>query len=540
MEVMRKWPGLGWAAVSMLALLLPMRAPGQQAGFGPMPKGEVRQGKAGDGKSDPGKKLPLEPELFDAEPIPSRLAKTESTIIDLASALNLAGVRNPQILLARERVVEAAALRQLAAAQFLPSLHFGTSYDSHDGNLQQSTGNILNVNRSSLYLGAGASAVGSGTVTIPGVQWNLNISDTVFKALESRQFVRRRQFAQRATENAMLLRVGSAYLDLVRAEGRRALALQNIADSKDVVRLLKAYVKAGQGRQADEDRAMTDYLHRQEFLQQTEGDVLTASARLAELLDLQPEPRLHPIEDRAVPSAAVPDAIPLTELLAIAVLNRPELHEQQAAIRQALLHLDGAKVLPFSPTVLVGFSYGAEGGGSNLVAQPVGSNPFAAGAPRFSNLNERADFDAAIFWTLQNLGVGNVAQIRMARSNLTSANLELVRRMNIVRAEVAVAHGQIQARLLQIETCEQAVKAITLGFGQDFRRIRGGEGLPIELMNSLRLLGQARLAYLDAIMDYNQAQMNLYVFLGQPPANTLARPVDIRAPAGASPIKDAK
>jgi outer membrane protein TolC len=256
-----------------------------------------------------------------------------------------------------------------------------------------------------------------------------------------------------------------------------------------------------------------------------EGEVLTASARLAALLDLPPVPRLHPIEDRAVPSSAVPDLVPLKELLAIAVLNRPELAEQQAAIRQAMLHLDGAKVLPFSPTVIVGYSYGAEAGGSNLVAEPPGSSAFAAGASRFGSFAERGDFDAAVFWTLQNLGIGNLAQIRIARSNLNSSNLELVRRLNDVRSEVAVAYGRIRARLLRIEIYEEAVKTITVGYGEDFRRIRGMEGLPIELINSLRLLCEARLDYLDAIMDYNQAQMELYVALGQPPANTLARPV---------------
>ena len=69
-------------------------------------------------------------ESHNLAPIASRLAKSEATVIDLASVLSLAGIRNPQILLARERVVEATALRQLAAARFLPSLHFGTSYDS--------------------------------------------------------------------------------------------------------------------------------------------------------------------------------------------------------------------------------------------------------------------------------------------------------------------------------------------------------------------------------------------------------------------------
>jgi hypothetical protein len=33
------------------------------------------------------------------------------------------------------------------------------------------------------------------------------------------------------------------------------------------------------------------------------------------------------------------------------------------------------------------------------------------------------------------------------------------------------------------------------------------------------------LTYFDAICDYNRAQFELYVALGQPPANTLARPV---------------
>src|SRR5689334_18893151 len=45
--------------------------------------------------------------------------------IDLNTALRLAGVQNPQLMIARQRVVEAAALRQLAAVQILPSINVG-------------------------------------------------------------------------------------------------------------------------------------------------------------------------------------------------------------------------------------------------------------------------------------------------------------------------------------------------------------------------------------------------------------------------------
>src|SRR5260221_14040847 len=118
-----------------------------------------------------------------------------ATPIDLPSALRLAGVANPEILLARERVVEAVAIRQLAAAQILPNLNASTSIDLHSGVLQQSNGNILKVNRGALYVGLGASAVGAGTVTVPGLSYNINLSEAIFTGLAARQLVAQRRFA---------------------------------------------------------------------------------------------------------------------------------------------------------------------------------------------------------------------------------------------------------------------------------------------------------------------------------------------------------
>jgi outer membrane protein TolC len=246
---------------------------------------------------------------------------------------------------------------------------------------------------------------------------------------------------------------------------------------------------------------------------------------LAELLNLDPSIRLHIREDRVVPAAVVPDPIPLPDLIAIAMLNRPELQERRAAIQSALLAVGAAKMLPFSPNLIVSLSYGGEAGGSNLVHQEIGTGPFAAGAPRFGPAAERLDFDAIAFWTLQNLGVGNLATIRAAQSRLKIANLEFLARLDTVRAEVAEAYVATHVRFAQIKTAEEAVKAITIGYSLDYRAIIGNIGRPIELLDSLRLLGRARLELLDAIIRYNQAQLELYVALGQPPADVLAREV---------------
>ncbi len=464
------------------------------------------------------KKKPPNIEQIKFPTVPTILDK-ESRPIDLASALQLAGVQNPQILLARERIVEAAAMRQLAAAQFLPSLNLGTNLNVHTGTLQTSRGHILKVDREALYLGLGSNAVGSGTVNIPGIVWSGNLSATIYRSLVARQVVRQRQFASDAVRNELLLQVAQCYMELLRGEGRRAIAAKNRAEALEFARITTSYAKAGQGRQADADRAVTELDLRNVDLLQAENDLLTASARLSQVLSLNPSERLLPIDGWVVPQPIVPDPIPLSELVTIAITQRPELRERQAAIRAALLELQNAKVLPFSPNVILGYSSGGFGGGSNLVAEATPPQP------RFSNLKDRQDFDLIVFWSVRNLGVGNAAFIRMAQSKVRQNELQNVEVFDRIRAEVVLGYARTHARHAQIEHSERAVQASEEAFALDLLRTTKREGLPIEALASMRLLGRSRYAYLDAIIDYNRAHFELYVALGQPPADALARPV---------------
>ncbi|HUY92717.1 MAG TPA: TolC family protein [Pirellulales bacterium] len=441
------------------------------------------------------------------------------TTIDLASAFELAGVRNPEIMLARERVTETAAIRQFAAAQILPNLNVGANYDAHTGNLQQSFGREIKVNRSAFYVGAGANAIAAGSVNIPGVMWNQNISQGIFTYLVAQQTVRQQQFTSQAVRNDVLKGVALAYVQLLQAAGRRAIAVSIRDDAKEIARLTRAYAITGQGRQSDADRAATELGKRETDLLVAEGELLMASARLAQLLNLDPMMRLQPAEAWVVPTPLVPEPITLQELIAMAALRRPELAAQREAIAIAMLNLRGARILPFSPTVMLGFSAGTFGGGSNLT--PV----------RFGNFLGRGDFDAIAYWTAQNLGVGNRAQVNVARSRLRQSDFERLEVLNAVRLEVANAYVVAQTRFAQIGITERNVRTGMESFREDLIRTRNVEGHPIETLDSLRLLGRARYDYLNSIADYNASQFELYVALGQPPANALARPAN-QQPAG--------
>jgi outer membrane protein TolC len=457
---------------------------------------------------------PLQPaDTMTTPTSPPTLLDPNTRPIDLNTALRLAGVQNPQLMIARQRVLEAAALRQLAAAQFLPSLNLGTNYDSHTGNLQQSNGNILGVNRSAVYVGAGASAVGSGTVNIPGVLLQGNVAAVVYGYLASRQVVAQREFANLAIRNQTFLQTTLAYSELLRSEGRRAVALQVRDEARRVAELTAAYANAGQGLKADAHRALTELEMRENDVLAAEGEILVSSARLCYVLNLDPSIRLHPTDAFIVPHPIVPDPTSVSELIALGMIQRPELGERRAAIVEALLMLEGAKVLPFSPTILIGYSSGGFGGGSNLVR------------PVFGGFGGRSDFDAMAYWTLQNLGVGNLSMINLAKARLGVTRYQEIAVLDQVRAEVAEAYAKTHARYARIEISERAVGSATKGFREDLLRIENTVAPAIETVNSLTLLARSRNAYLNAIVDYDRAQFELFVALGQPPADALARPV---------------
>ncbi len=446
--------------------------------------------------------------------------------IDLGSALRLAGVENQQLVIARERVEVAVAIQQLAAAQILPTLNLGMNYDSHTGDLQQSSGNILNLQRSSLYVGAGANAVAAGTVSIPGLQWNLNVSESIFGYLAARQRTQQSQFANQAEQNDVLLQVAGAYTELLRTHARFSLAVITRNDAREVARLTARYAEAGEGRRADAERAATELRRREEDVIQARYEIGQASRRLAEILNLENTVLLRPVESQVVPQSIIPNRIPLAELVAIAMLDRPELKSRQAAIRAALLELGSAKMLPFSPQMMIGISDGVFGGGSNLVASSkppaVGLNP---NQPSFGEFKDRMDIDGILYWSARNMGLGNKALIDAARARSKIADYEEQATLDRVRREVAEAFVRTHIRFKEIKVRAQGVRSGASALSEDLIRVRGREALPIEVLDSLRHLATERGDYLDAIADYNRAQFELYVALGKPPADMLARPI---------------
>jgi outer membrane protein TolC len=427
--------------------------------------------------------------------------------IDLAAALERAGVENPTIARAAAAVDLARAELLGARALLLPTLNAGANFHLHRGNLLAASGIVRDLHRDSSYAGAGAGTTGAGTVAIPGVHLVAHVADALFEPRAARERLAGRGFDSEATRNRILLDVADRYLALAGAEARLQAIRQSETDLAKVVRMTAEFFRVQIGRKADADRAETEALLLRQQEQAAEEEVAAASAELARLLNLDPSVRLR-VAESALPLVQLVDpAVPLPGLLEIARDNRPEIRARAADVAFAETRLRQERVRPFVPILSVGYSAGGFGGGSDRVS------------PRFGNGGTRSDFDVFAVWSLENLGLGNLAIQRERRGEVGEAEAELARVINRVNREVADAQARSLSWRQQVDVAARRVQTMEEGFDLDYRRARNPvQGArPIELLNSLNLLRAAREDLVRAIVGYDQAQFRLFVSLGQPP-----------------------
>jgi len=425
--------------------------------------------------------------------------------IDLTTALRLAEAENPLIAEARQRIGELVAHQQRAMALMLPSLNLGANLHMHAGNLQRSSGRILKLNETSLYFGGGAGAVASGPPLIPAVNIVGHLSNAIFEPLAARRRVEASRRDAAATANAILLEVSELFFDLQAAEAELQARRETAAEEAEVARLTRAYADAGQGRYADAERAATELRMIELEVRQAEEAAAVGSARLAHRLHLDQTVRVRPVVPEVELLTLVDPTVPLPDLIQTALNGRPEISARAADVEAAEIHHRQELYRPFLPTIFIGFSAGAFGGGSNLTP------------PQLSGFAGRTDFDVGAFWTLRNLGAGNLGRQKQRRAQVGEAIAARQLAIATTRNEVGAAFAQAAAARHRVDLATERLASAKDGFRQDFLRIENTVGRPIELVDSLRLLNDARVDRIRAAADYNKAELRLFVSLGSPP-----------------------
>ncbi len=435
--------------------------------------------------------------------------------IDLAGALRLAGARDLDIAIARQHVLSAIAQLQQARALWLPSLFFGPTWYRLDGQVQAIDGHVMTVSRNSLFIGGLAASPnsypaappGSGYPPLTGMSSVLRISDAIFEPRAAHRAAAARQADVQTEINNAVLDAAESYFDLLLASGTLSIEREAAANAQMLSEITATYARSGAGLEADHQRILTELGRRRANVEYDVGQLEVASANLVNLLVLDPNQVLAPVEPAESVVRLLPDETPLDEFIVQGLHQRPELASAQELVNATLLRLKQARLRPLIPSLAFSYAGGGFGGGQNAF---------------FGNFGGRGDATVSLFWELQNLGFTDRAIARRSQAEREAAALRLVKVENQVAADVTTAY---KSRLASARRMEQAAPAVTRGLESlrlNMVNIRRGAGLPaatrpIEVLQPIQALAQARLDYLNAVLGYNRAQFQLYRAIGLAP-----------------------
>lgn len=460
-------------------------------------------------------------------------------------ALRIAVLSNLNVAQARAVVRQAQAVQQRAEVVWLPNLTTTTDYTNHEGRIQKTEGNIIKVNRDALLLATG-----------PVI--SVALSDAVFNFGVARMALAASRAAQQRVTNDTLLAVSDAYFNVLRNR-RRVARLDEVlefltSDQQRPIRsnlrgmlpLMTAYLEAGQASQAEHYRVEVEVVRRRQELITAIQDLRVSIAELARLLHQDPTVVLWPLEDYRLPVPIPGEGwfnVDLPDLVQTALNNRPELAEQQALVQVAVRQVKAATWRPFFPTLAVNFAEGGFGGGPRLITIPGRSGTFFGHSGNINDFGNRMDLDAALVWQLQNMGLGNVANVRQQQAIQQREQFRLIQLRDFVVADVVQAQELIRRSRERLAITQRSLfddKGAPAGVVYEsirlnFLRLSKQEARPLELLDSIRSLSDLLDAYTQDMTEYERARFRLLVALGIPQQALMDPTLMPVPPAGCGP-----
>jgi outer membrane protein TolC len=407
--------------------------------------------------------------------------------INLDTVFRLACDQNGQILLAREKLQEAFANRDLADKAWLPDLFVGLGYYRHEGGIQDFQGNLLHSSFGSMFAGL-------------EVHGRLDLREAVFLRIDAERKIWQQRGELSRLTSEQLLDAATTYIDLLAAKEGEAVSRDTENRLRKVLEKAENLAKTEGATQVEVPRIRAQLLGQEQVTRQMQKSARAASAKLAQLLGLDPCADLVPLDRELIPFTLVDAGASVHDLVSKALADGPGVRELEGLLNLVQSSQDKAQGPGrFIPIFELRMAEGA----------------FGAGPGDSLAWDNRFDITLQAKWNLTNLATAcerrRLAQSRIQQVHLSYANLRSQLSLGIQEAyeESASTREQIVLARKQIERAEESYK---LSWSRLVNLIMGSS--PSEVLLSAQAVAGARVNYLNALRDYNRAQLRLLVLTG--------------------------
>ena len=403
--------------------------------------------------------------------------------VDLPTVIKVAAAQNLDIQQARYNVDAQRGRYETSVGALFPVIAPALTFNAVDGVNQNANGTLTAANFNTI---------------IPAVslQWILNPGRVAYDIVASKKRLQASSELEEAAQLDGLRTAAVQYYDLILAQAKIAVARQAVQEAEENLRLTSLRIRAGTGLAADEMRSRAFLAGRQQDLILALNTFYEASVALTVTLHLDSTVTLVPGPREIDQLTLVTPDLGIDELMAMAVTHRPDLKAARTLLAAAKSDKSAAVWGALGPQLQAAYSYGG-------IEARVGGDS--------SGLQEQQRASAGAGFAF---GVSSFGQMKIARANLGLAATDAERQLDQVRAQVVSAQqASLTASQLvpiareQIESAEEALRLAQAN-------LKSGTMILLDVLQAQNEVDDGRLRYADAVVRYNQAQLNLLGALG--------------------------
>ena len=457
---------------------------------------------------------------------------SELMAVDLPTVVQVVTAENIDIRLARYQVEASQGQYESAVGGAFPALVPTALFQRIDGRNLNSNGNFFNVGFNTFQPSI-------------AIQWVINPGQVIYEIIAAKKRLHATEHQERAVQMETLRKAVLQFYALVFTQAHVSAAHQSVAEAEELLRINRLRSRAGAGVPADELRAEARLAERQQDLALALNALYKASIALTVTLQLEDSTvTLVPKIKSLPPIALVRSDLPIDQMLAYAIGFRPDLHSVRTLIEAAEADRGSTWWSGFGPEFELGYQYGGvtgnannidagEGIPSNLLLNPLAAsgafstNPVANGviregilrtSRRFADdrdvtftFGQRTQFDANVGarWSLSAFG-----DLKTAGASEQQAVLQAERKLIEVKAQVVEAAQESKIHHELISLAKQQTAAAEEALRLTEANLEAGAMTTLDVLQAQDSVAQARLRYAEAVVRYNQAEVNLLAALG--------------------------
>ncbi len=280
------------------------------------------------------------------------------------------------------------------------------------------------------------------------------------------------------------------YWQLLQAKINIEIHIKNLYERIAQLKLTENLESAGLGTKFDVIRQENEVASAKRSLVEAMNEFRLRQAKLANMMGIEVETTLYPIEKEVTTNKLVDENITIEELYNVASENRKDIK----AIKNKILAMKNERrtiYTEFSPKPRVFYQF-----------QNQGTAKAGLGVANVLGLY--------VDWNLgTNLGAGTITRAKAKTHEINSTEYDLIIKLRNIKEELLDSYYNSKLLLKRIELTSEQVGYATESVKLAEMRLDAGTGILIDVIQAQSQKTVARIEYLQAVIDYNINQVEL-------------------------------